>query len=119
MLDDPAFGIPACRTTVPTTEATLVRQSVHGFLAEGVGTGSSAQKQVVMHLRPRFPLRSPSDGTSRWIRRGDGVFRCPPAVSRIGFLLRPDVNAARGAPSHKEDTMAKYLFHAGVWRREP
>ena len=39
-----------------------------------------------------------------------GAEKSPPAVSRIRFLLRPRVNAASGPPSHKENTMAKYLL---------
>ena len=34
----------------------------------------------------------------------------PPGRSRIGFLLRPSVNAAGGAAVTQGDTMAKYLF---------
>ena len=44
--------------------------------------------------------------------------KSPPAVSRIGFLVRPSVNAASGPPSNKENTMAKYLVQAGLWRWE-
>jgi hypothetical protein len=39
-----------------------------------------------------------------------GAEKSPPAMSRIRFLLRPRVNAASGPPSHKENTMAKYLL---------
>jgi hypothetical protein len=60
----------------------------------------------VMHLRSRLPLRAASDGTSRSIRRAVmasfGAEKSPPAVSRIGFLLRPSVNAARGAVTQGE-----------------
>jgi quinol monooxygenase YgiN len=36
-----------------------------------------------------------------------GAEKSPPAASRVGFLLRPSTNAARGPSSHKENTMTE------------